>query len=150
MKTSAQAAAAYVAGAGAPAAASLWSADYIAALPTMFDAAIAATPTWQANVSTQQAASNYKNGLTKAKSKTAAISTKVNGAGAASYSAGVRAAGAPGGDYSTFIGPFLTAVNNEVATLDQTNPRGTRAQNRARQAAYDAWIDSQAGNFRVK
>ena len=35
----------------------------------------------------------------------------------------------------------MPAVSNEVTTLNQTNPRGDRAANRARQAAYDAWVD---------
>jgi hypothetical protein len=150
MKTAAQAAAAYVANGSAPAAVSLWAADYNAAYPTMIDKAITAIPLWQANVATLQAATNMNKGLTKAKAKQSAVATKVNGAGSSSFAAGVRAAGGPGGDYQAFIAPFLTAVGNEVATLNTTNPRGTRQQNRARQAAYDAWIDSQAGNFRVK
>jgi hypothetical protein len=150
MKTAAQAAAAYVANGSAPSATALWSADYNAAYPTMITKAIAAIPTWQANVSTLLAAKNMANGLTKAGTKAAAVATKVNGAGAASFAAGVRAAGGPGGDYTAFIGPWLSAVGSEVQTLNTTNPRGTRAMNRARQAAYDAWVDSQAGNFRVK
>jgi hypothetical protein len=150
MKTAAQAAAAYVANGSAPTAVSLWATDYNAAYPTMIDAAVNAIPTWQANVATAQAATNMRNGLTKAKSKQSAVAAKVSGAGSASFAAGVRAAGGPGGDYQAFIGPFLSAVSNEVNTLNSTNPRGTRQQNRARQAAYDAWIDSQAGNFRVK
>lgn len=150
MKTAAQAAAAYVANGTAPSAVALWASDYIAAYPTMITKAIAAIPTWQANVSTLLAAKNMQNGLTRAGTQGASVATKVNGAGAASFSAGVRAAGGPGGDYTAFVGPWLSAVSAEVQTLNTTNPRGTRAQNRARQAAYDAWVDSQAGNFRVK
>ena len=150
MKTAAQAAAAYVANGSAPTAVQLWATDYNAAYPTMINKAIAAIPLWQANVSTAQAAKNMSNGLTKAQAKQGAVATKVSGAGSASFAAGVRAAGGPGGDYTAFIGPWMTAVGNEVQTLNTTNPRGTRAQNRARQAAYDAWVDSQAGNFRVK
>lgn len=149
MKTAAQAATAYVANGATPATATLWATDYVAALPTMLDKAIAAIPLWQANVSTSLAAANMTKGLTRAKSKTAAITTKVNGVGQASFQAGIRTAGGPGGNYQAFIGPFLTAVASEITTLNTTNPRGTRAQNRARQAAYDAWIDTQAGNFRV-
>jgi len=150
MKTAAQAAAAYVANGSAPAAVSLWATGYNSAYPTMIDDAIKAIPTWQANVATAQAAANMSSGLTKAKAKQSAVATKVNGAGSASFAAGVRAAGGPGGDYNTFIGPWLTAVGQQVQTLDTTNPRGTRQQNRARQAAYDAWVDTQAGKFRVK
>jgi hypothetical protein len=150
MKTAAQAAAAYVANGAAPTAISLWASDYIAAYPTMIDKATAAIPTWQANVATQQAAANMRSGLAKARNKASLVTTKVNGAGSASFAAGVRAAGGPGGDYTAFIGPWMSAVGSQVQTLDTTNPRGTRQQNRARQAAYDAWVDSQAGNFRVK
>lgn len=149
MKTAAQAAAAYVANGTTPTAATLWSQDYVAALPTMLDKAIAAIPLWQQNVSTALAASNMSKGLTRAKSKTAQITTKVNGPGQASFTAGVRAAGGPGDNYQAFIGPWMTAVAQEVATLNASAPRGTRAQNRARQAAYDQWVDTQAGNFRI-
>lgn len=149
MKTAAQAAAAYVANGSAPTAVALWATDYNQAYPTMITKAIAAIPTWQANVSTALAASNMQKGLTKAGTKQAIVASKVSGAGSASFAAGVRAAGGPGGDYTAFIGPWITAVGNEVQILNTTNPRGTRQQNRARQAAYDAWVDSQAGNFRV-
>lgn len=150
MKTAAQATAAYVANGTAPAAIANWAADYNAAYPTMIQKAIAAIPTWQANVATALAAQNMQAGLTKAGAKSASVATKVNGAGSASFAAGVRAAGSSTGDYTAFIGPWLTAVGQEVQTLNTTNPRGTRAQNRARQAAYDAWVDQQAGKFRVK
>jgi hypothetical protein len=150
MKTAAQAAAAYVANGSAPTAVSLWATDYNAAYPTMITKATAAIPLWQSQVSTAQAATNMKNGLAKAANKAAVVAAKVSGAGSASFAAGVRAAGGPGGDYTAFIGPWMSAVGGEVQTLNTTNPRGTRQQNRARQAAYDAWVDSQAGNFRVK
>jgi hypothetical protein len=150
MKTAAQAAAAYVANGSSPTATSLWATDYNAAYPTMIQKATAAIPLWQSQVSTAQAATNMKNGLAKAANKAATVAAKVNGAGSASFAAGVRAAGGTGGDYTAFIGPWLSAVGSEVQTLNTTNPRGTRQQNRARQAAYDAWVDSQAGNFRVK
>ena len=150
MKTAAQAAAAYVANGAAPTAVQLWASDYNAAYPTMITKATAAIPTWQANVATAQAALNMKNGLAKAANKAQLVAAKVNGAGSASFAAGVRAAGGAGGDYTAFIGPWMSAVGGQVQTLNTTNPRGTRQQNRARQAAYDAWVDSQAGNFRVK
>jgi hypothetical protein len=150
MKTAAQAAAAYVANGAAPTAISSWATDYNAAYPSMITKAQAAIPTWQANVATQQAATNMRNGLAKAANKAALVAAKVNGAGSASFAAGVRAAGGPGGDYTAFIGPWMSAVGSEVQTLNTTNPRGTRQQNRARQAAYDAWVDTQGGNFRVK
>lgn len=149
MKTAAQAAAAYVANGSAPTATAAWASGYNAAYPTMITKATAAIPTWQAAVASAAAATAMSKGLARAATKSAAVATKVNGAGSASFAAGVRTAGSTGGDYTAFIGPFLTAVAQEVQTLNQTNPRGTRQQNRARQAAYDAWIDSQAGNFKV-
>ena len=150
MKTAAQAATKYVTNGAAPAAAQLWSTDFLAALPTMFQKAIAAIPTWQAAVSDPAAAAMMAKGLNRASQNTANITTKVNGPAQASFSSGVRVAGGPNGAYNAFIGPWMAAVGTEVTTLNQTNPRGTRAQNRARQAAYDAWIDTQAGNFRQK
>lgn len=149
MKTAAQAAAAYVANGSAPAASALWAANYNSAYPTMITKATAAISTWQAAVASSAAATAMSKGLARAATKSAAVATKVNGAGSASFAAGVRAAGGTGGDYTAFIGPWLTAVSQEVQTLNTTNPRGTRQQNRARQAAYDAWVDSQAGNFKV-
>jgi hypothetical protein len=150
MKSAAQAAAAYVANGSAPTATQQWASNYNAAYPNMIVKATAAIPLWQSAVSTQQAATNMKNGLAKAGNKAPQVAAKVSGAGSASFAAGVRAAGGPGGDYLAFIGPWLSAAASEVQTLNTTNPRGTRQQNRARQAAYDAWVDSQAGNFRVK
>ncbi len=149
MKTAVQAAAAYVANGTTTAATTSWAANYNAAYPSMITKATAAIPTWQSAVASPAAATAMSKGLARAATKSGAVATKVNGAGLASFSAGVRAAGGPGGDYSAFIGPWLTAVGQEVQTLNTTNPRGTRAQNRARQAAYDAWVDTQAGNFKV-
>jgi len=150
MKTAAAAATRY--SNNAAAAAGLWATDFVAAIPTMLTNAIAATPNWQASVATAQAAAMYKAGLTRAQQKTTQISAKANGPGKASYAAGVVAAGAAGGDYNAFIGPWMTAVTQEVATLNQTNPRGPKGspQNRARILAYLDWADSQHGQFRVK
>lgn len=150
MKTAAQATANYSANGSAPTSANLWAQNFTTNIPGILDAAIRAIPRWQAAVSTQLAASNMTNGLNKAKGKTAAIATKVNGVGKASFSAGVRAAGSPGGNYDAFSQQWMTAVQQERQSLDTTNPRGDRAANRQRQAAYDAWVDSQAGKFRVK
>lgn len=148
MKTPTQAATKYGANGSSPASAALWAANFNSAMPTMFDKAAAAVAFWQAQVSSAAAAALFTKGLARAKQNQAAISTKVNGPGSASFMAGVKAAST--GLYSAFINAWLPAVANEVATLNTTNPRGTRAQNRARQAAYDAWVDSQAGNFRQK
>lgn len=148
MKTPQQAATKYGSNGSAPSAAQLWAANFITAMPTMFDKAAAAVAFWQAQVSSAQAAAMFTRGLNRAKNNQGAISTKVNGPGSASFMAGVKAAST--GLYLAFANAWLPAVGNEVTTLNQTNPRGTRAQNRARQAAYDAWVDSQAGNFRQK
>lgn len=148
MKTPAQAATKYGANGSAPAAATLWAANFITAMPTMFDRAAAAAAYWQAQVSSAAAAAMFTKGLNRAKNNQGPIATKVNGPGSASFMAGVKAAST--GQYLAFANAWLPAVANEVATLNSTNPRGTRAQNRARQAAYDAWVDSQAGNFRQK
>jgi len=146
MKTPAQAATKYGTNGSAPAATGLWATNFNAQISAMLDAAAAAAPTWQTNVSLPQSALNFKNGLNKAKQKIPAIQTKATTVGAPALAAGVRAAST--GAYLTFAQEFLPAVAAEVANLNATNPRGTRAQNRARQAAYDAWIDGQAGNFK--
>lgn len=148
MKTAQQAATKYGTNGSSPQSAQLWSADFLAALPTMFDKAIAAIPTWQAAVSDPNAATMMQKGLTRAKNNTGPITTKVQGPAQASFSSGVRVAST--GSYLAFANAWMPAVANEVATLNQTNPRGTRQQNRARQAAYDAWVDQQGGNFRQK
>lgn len=146
MKTPAQAATKYGTNGSAPAATGLWAVNFNSNFLTMLDKATAAIPLWQANVSTPIAAANMTKGLAKAKTKQAAVATKVTTVGAPALAAGVKAAST--GSYLNFASAFLPAAAAEVANLNATNPRGTRAQNRARQAAYDAWIDTQAGNFR--
>lgn len=148
IKTAQQAAANYGTKGGAAAAATAWAAGYTSDIPAIFAAASAQVDYWQSQVSTQQAATNFKNGLARAAQNTTAIAQKVNTVGMASFSAGVKAAAQ--GNYLAFANNWQTAVSNEVATLDRTNPRGDRAANRARQAVYDQWVDSQAGKFRVK
>jgi hypothetical protein len=149
MKTPAQAAAAYVTNGSSAAATTLWGNNFTAAIPTMLDAAVKAIPRWQAAVADPAAAAMMTKGLNRAKNNTGAIATKAKTVGVSSLAAGVRAAGAAGGNYDQFTQKWIPAVSGEVQTLNTTNPRGTRQDNRARQAAYDAWVDQQAGNFRV-
>jgi len=148
IKTPQQAAANYGTNGGAASAANNWATNFTTDIPAILSAAAAAVSFWQSQVSTQQAATNFTNGLNAAKNNVTAIAAKVNSVGKASFSAGVKAAAT--GNYMTFASSFMPAVANEVSLLDRTNPRGDRAANRARQAAYDAWIDSQTGKFRVK
>lgn len=150
MKSTATAIANYGNNGGSIATQSAWAQGFSGAVDLALTNAIKAVPFWQQQVATTQAATNMTNGLTRAKSNEAAIVTKVNGVGKASFTAGVKAAALPSGDYAQFAGPWMTAVAQEVATLNVSNPRGDRAANRARQAAYDAWIDTKAGQFRVK
>jgi hypothetical protein len=148
MKTPAQAANNYGTNASSATSANLWAANYNADIPGHLDAAITALDRWQAAVADPAAKDMMNKGLTRAKNNVTAIANKVNGPGKNSFQAGTKAAAS--GNYLTFANQFMPAVANEVATLDRTNPRGTRADNRARQAAFDQWIDSQSGNFRVK
>jgi hypothetical protein len=148
IKTAQQAAAAYGANGSSAAAQNLWATNFSADIPGILAAAAAAGQFWQTQVQSPTALTNYQRGLQRAANNVQAITTKVNGVGKASFAAGVKAAST--GDYLTFAQAWQTAVGNEVSQLDRTNPRGDRAANRARQAAYDAWVDSQAGNFRVK
>ncbi len=148
VKTAAQAAAAYGANGGSSTAAANWANNFSADIPAILSAAAAAVGSWQDAVSTDQAAQNFTAGLNKAKGNAAAIAQKVQGVGKNSFSAGVKAAST--GNYAQFAAAWQGAVTTQVAQLDRTNPRGDRSANRARQAAYDAWVDSQAGKFRVK
>jgi GH25 family lysozyme M1 (1,4-beta-N-acetylmuramidase) len=146
MKTPQQAATKYGANGGSPAAATLWSADFLTAFPTMIANAVKQVNFWQAQVSTAAAAAAFTKGLQAASQNQAAIAAKVNGPAQASFMAGVKAAST--GKYLTFANEFLPAVANEVNTLNQTNPRGTPAQNRARLNAYLDWLEAQKGNYK--
>jgi hypothetical protein len=144
MKTAAQAAAAYGANGSSATATTNWGSGLIAAVPTIKAKAAAAANTWQANVNTPQALTNFIAGVNNFDPN--AFAVKVNGAGKTSFAAGVRAAST--GKYLAFSTNWQQAVGTEVSNLDRTNPRGDRSANRARQAAYDAWIDTQGGKFR--
>lgn len=148
IKTGQQAAAAYGTKGGAAAAAQAWAAGYTADVGAILSAAAAASQAWVDGVTAPQATLNFKAGLARAQNNIPAITAKVNGVGMASFAAGVKAAAM--GNYLAFANNWQTAVATEVANLDRTNPRGDTATNRARQAVYDQWVDSQAGKFRVK
>jgi hypothetical protein len=150
MKTAATATLNYGNNGGSAAAQTAWANNFSANIDAILSAAIKAVPQWQAAVATQQAATNMQAGLTKAKGNEAAIISKVQGVGKASFSAGVRAAALPGGDYTTFAGAWMPAVTQERATLDISNPRGDDAANTARMLAYNSWAISKRGQYRVK
>jgi len=146
MKTAQQAATKYGTNGSAATATGLWATNFNAKIGAIFDAAAAAVSRWQAAVQDPAVAARFVSGLGKAKAKAPQIQTKVTNVGAPALAAGVRAAST--GSYLAFANQWMGAVGSEVQTLNQTNPRGDRAANRARQAAYDAWVDSQAGNFK--
>jgi hypothetical protein len=146
MKTPQQAATKYGTNGSAATAVGLWATNFNAEYLNMLTDAANAVSTWQDNVASPTAAANFVKGLNKAKSKQSTVATKVTNVSSATLAAGVRAAST--GAYLNFSTAWLASVGNEVNTLNQTNPRGTRAQNRARQAAYDAWVDQQKGNFK--
>lgn len=146
MKTPSQAAARYVNNGSTADAQNAWASDFLAAIPSMQARAKAQVSYWQSQVSTQEAAAAYVDGIDRM--NVTQVTTKVNGAGKASFAAGVRASGGPGGKYTGFINEFMPAVSTEVQTLDRTNPRGTPAQNRARLNTYLDWLESQKGNFK--
>lgn len=148
MKTPAQATAKYVTNGSAATATGLWATNFNSKIGAIFDAAAAAVGRWQSAVQDPKVANRFVGGLQKAKGRSAAISTKVTNVGAPALASGVRAAGAPDGKYTAFSTQWMGAVGQEVQTLNQSNPRGDRNANRARQAAYDAWVDGQAGNFK--
>lgn len=146
MKTPGQAATKYGTNGSAATATQLWATNFNSKINAIFDAAAAAVQRWQSAVQDPAVAARFVSGLGKAKQNAPAIQTKVTTVGAPALAAGVRAAST--GKYLAFANVWMPAVGQEVATLDQTNPRGDRAANRARQAAYDAWVDSQANKFK--
>lgn len=146
MKTAQQAATKYGTNGSAATATTLWATNYNAKIGAIFDAAAASVNRWQAAVQDPAVAARFVKGLGKAKANSATYQTKVTNVGAPALAAGVRAAST--GSYLAFANAWMPAVSNEVSTLNQTNPRGDRAANRARQAAYDAWVDVQNGNFK--
>lgn len=148
MKTAAQAAAKYLTNGSAATATGLWATNFNAKIGAIFDAAAASVTRWQAAVNDPAVAARFVGGLNKAKTRAPAIQTKVTSVGAPALAAGVRAAGGANGNYTNFSVAWMSAVGNEVNQLNQTNPRGDRAANRGRQAAYDAWVDTQSGNFK--
>jgi hypothetical protein len=150
MKTAATAVTNYGTNGGSANAATAWASGFSTNVDAILSAAIKAIPLWQSAVATQQAATNMASGLNRAKQNEAAIITKVNGVGKNSFSAGVKAAAGPGGAYASFAPNWMAAVGSEVQQLNVSNPRGDRAANRQRQSAYDAWVDTQAGKYRVK
>lgn len=146
MKTPQQAATKYGANGSSPAATGLWATNFNSKIGAIFDAAAASVTRWQTAVQDPAVAARFVKGLGKAKANSATIQTKVTNVGVPALRAGVLAAST--GTYLAFSNAWMGAVVNEVNTLNQTNPRGDRAANRARQAAYDAWVDTQGGNFK--
>jgi protein involved in ribonucleotide reduction len=145
MKTVAQATARYLAGAASPAAQTAWAADFIAAIPTMQSRAKAKVSFWQFQVSQPSAAVAYTAGIDKM--NVSQVSTKVNGAGKASYSAGVTAAGQSNGNYSLAAAKLNQFNQTAVPQLDTTNPRGTFQENIARAAAYATALHAAKGTL---
>jgi len=148
VRTAAAAAAKYGMNGSSGAASAEWAAGFTADIPAILNAAKTAGNYWQARVSEPEALTNFRAGLDRAHTRVGEITAKVNGVGKASFAAGVRTAAA--GAYLSFSSAWQPAVQALLDTLDRTNPRGDRAANRARQAAFDAWVDRQAGKFRVK
>lgn len=150
IKTAATATQNYGTNGGSTVAQNNWATNFTLDIPAILNAAIAAVPRWQSQVALAQSALNMTAGLNKAKGNTAAIATKVNTVGKASYTAGVKAAAGPGGNYASFSAAWQPAVAQEVSNLNVTDPRGDAAANTARMLAYNAWALLQTGKFRVK
>lgn len=150
VKTPSTATANYGTNGGSPNAAQNWSTNFSADIPAILSAAAASVGNWQAAVSTAMAASNFVAGLNKAKSNVAAIQTKVQTVSKASYTAGVKAAAGPNGNYAQFSGKYQPAVQAQVQQLNATNPRGPKGTNQGRMIAFNDWITAQHGAFRVK
>lgn len=144
MKTPAQAAANYGTNGGSATSASLWAGNWSTQIPKMKTRAAAQVQFWQNQVSTQKAADAFVAGVNDFDAT--AATTKANGAGKSSFQAGVQTAAK--GRYLAFAGEFIPAVASIVSTLDRTNPRGDKTQNRARLNAYLDALEAQSGNFK--
>ena len=147
-KTPAQAAAAYGTNGSAPAAANLWAANLSINFAQVLSKAAAAVGTWQANVSTSEAANNFTGGLNRAAQNVSVAVAKINGPSKATFSAQVKVAST--GNYNTFATKFIPAVDAEAASLMSQYPGTDPASGTQRMIAMNAWLIAQRGQFRVK
>jgi hypothetical protein len=147
-KTPAQAASNYGTNGGSVQAANNWAANLSSNFAAVLSAAAAAVGTWQANVSTQQAAADYQSGLNRAKNNIPTITTKINGPSKATFTAQVKAAAT--GNYQTFANKFVPAVDAQAAAIASQYPGTDPASGTQRMVAMNAWLISQKGQFKVK
>lgn len=147
-KTAAQAASNYGTNGGSVAAANNWAANLSANFAQVLQKAASAVGTWQANVSTAQAANNFTGGLNRASQNVAVAVAKIQGPSKATFSAQVKVAST--GNYQTFATKFVPAVDAEAAALAAQYPGTDPASGTQRMVAMNAWLISQKGNFRVK
>jgi hypothetical protein len=147
-KTAAQAAANYGTNGGSAAAANAWAQNLGTNFAAVLAKAAAAVGTWQANVSTLEAASNFQGGLQRAAQNVSVAVAKINGPSKATFSAQVKVAST--GNYQTFATKFIPAVDAQAQAIASQNPGTDSASGTARMLAMNAWLISQKGNFRVK
>ena len=147
-KTPAQAAAAYGTNGGSPTAANAWAANLSVNFAQVLAKAAQAVGTWQANVSTSEAAANFTGGLNRAAQNVSVAVAKINGPSKATFSAQVKVAST--GNYQTFATKFIPAVDAQAASIAAQNPGTDPASGTARMIAMNAWLIAQRGQFRVK
>jgi len=108
-----------------------WTANVLTPRRDPFQAAIAAIPFWQSQVSSPAAATAMAKGLNSV--NIAEFQTTVQGQGQANYRNGVTTKTAKMG---AFLQAFIPKLGNIVSNLDRTNPRGDYSQNVSRLQTY--------------
>lgn len=149
VKSASDASAKYAANGGSTAAGNDWASGFLADPDAIFAAAAAAVDDWADAVNTDSAKKNFVSGLQKVNK--VALTAKVNGAGKASFTSGVKSAGGPGGNYVAFSSSYQPWLATELANLNRTNPRSSdKASNRARLNQFLDDLEAKSGTFRVR
>lgn len=117
-----------------------WTSNVLMPRRDPFQAAIAAIPFWQQQVSSAAAAAAMAKGLNSV--NIAEFQATVQGQGQANYRNGVTTKTSK---MSTFLQSFIPKLGNILQNLDRTNPRGGYAQNVARLQAYLDAVHATAG-----
>ena len=138
--SAATAAANYVQGASTKGA--KWATNYLQAKVNPFQAAAAAAQTWLNNIN-QAGTASFVAGLNAVNQ--AQVAKLVSSQGPSLYSQGITNKGAP--NYATAATGLIPAIQQIAANLP---PRGSAAQNDARQAAMVAGLRQIKGQFKAR
>jgi len=147
-KTAAQAAALYGVNGSSVNTANLWAANLSSNFAAILQKAAAAVGTWQAAVSTAEAAAMFTGGLNRAAQNVAVAVAKINGPSKNTFAAQIKVAST--GNYQTFATSFVPAVDAMAAQIAMQYPGTDPASGTQRMLAMNAWLISKRGAFRVK